>query len=116
MNSDCTEPVNIGSPYEGTILSWAELILSVVDECLVALSGGDASVLSKRQRSKFVFKPMPADDPPRRQADTTRAKEVLGWHPNWEVKEGLREVVRSMLEDPNVDIDLEGAIVGQRRL
>lgn len=126
MNSDCTEPINIGSPYEGSILKWAELTLDVVDEVLVSLSSSSSSssiatksgisnsqdILRNRRRSQFVFKPMPEDDPPRRQADTTKAKQILDWHPAWEVREGLRETVKSMLEDPNVDVDLESAIRG----
>lgn len=114
MNSECTNPVNIGSPYEGTILSWAKLIVDVVDEVLVAMSGGDPSVLHGRKRSQFVFKPMPEDDPPRRQADTTRAQEVLGWQPSWSVRDGIKETARSFLESEVIDIDLRLAIRGRR--
>lgn len=113
MNSEYTEPVNIGSPYEGTILSWAELIVSVVDEVLVEISGGDKSILQGRKRSKMVFKPMPEDDPPRRQADTTRANAVLGWAPAWTVKEGLKETVRSFIESDVIDLDFQTAIGSQ---
>lgn len=110
MNSEYTEPVNIGSPFEGTILSWAELIVSVVDEVLVEMCGGDKSILKKRRRSKMTFKPMPEDDPPRRQADTTRADAVLGWAPSWTVKEGLKETVRSFIESDIIDLDLKAAL------
>lgn len=110
MNSDYTEPVNIGSPFEGTILSWAQLIVSVVDDVLVEISGGDRSILDKRRRSKMVFKPMPEDDPPRRQADTTRADAVLGWAPAWTVKEGLKETVRSFIESDVIDLDLKATL------
>lgn len=112
MNSPCTEPVNIGSPYEGTILSWAELIVNVVDEVLVEMCGGDKTILAKRQRSKMVFKPMPEDDPPRRQADTARANAYLGWGPAWTVREGLKETVRSFIESDVVELDLKAALGG----
>lgn len=115
MNSDYTEPVNIGSPYEGTIRSWAELIIQLVDEVLLELSGGDTNALKTRQRSTLVFKPMPEDDPPRRQADTARAKEVLGWEPRWQVKDGLKETIRSFIDSDSIDISLDSAIRGARR-
>lgn len=112
MNSDVTTPVNIGSPYEGSILKWAHLIVEVVDEVLVELSGGEPQSIAYRKRSQMVFKPMPEDDPPRRQADTTRAKEELGWHPTWSVRDGLKETVKSFLQSDTIGIDLETALKG----
>ena len=113
MNSEHAGPINIGSPYEGSIISWAQLIVETVDEVLIDQSGGDPAVLLDRQRSQFVFMPMPEDDPPRRQADTTKAKELLGWHPSWTVKAGLKETVRSFLESGIIEIDLQSAIRGK---
>ena len=113
MNSEHVGPINIGSPYEGSILSWAQLIVETVDEVLIELSGGDTSILENRQRSKFIFMPMPEDDPPRRQADTTKAKDLLGWHPSWSVKQGLKETVRSFLESDTIELDLPLAIRGK---
>lgn len=113
MNSECTNPVNIGSPYEGSILSWAKLIVEVVDEVLISMSGGDPAVLEGRKRSEFVFKPMPEDDPPRRQADTTRAQEILGWQPSWAVREGIKETARSFIESEVIEIDLQSALKGK---
>jgi UDP-glucuronate decarboxylase len=37
---------------------------------------------------------MPVDDPQRRRADTSRAKETLGWEPKWELWQGVEEMVR----------------------
>lgn len=37
---------------------------------------------------------MPQDDPQRRRADTTRAKESLGWQPQFTVSDGVEEMVR----------------------
>lgn len=113
MNGEHEGPINIGSPYEGSILSWAQLVIETVDEVLIELSGCGPSALAGRRASRFVFKPMPEDDPPRRQADTAKAKELLGWQPQWSVKEGLKETVRSFLESDNIDIDLPTALKGR---
>lgn len=112
MNGDNEGPINIGSPYEGTILSWAQLIIETVDQVLVELSGS-SSFLSTRKKSKFIFMPMPEDDPPRRKADTTLAKDVLGWQPQWSVQEGLKETIKSFLLSDIVDVDLETALKGK---
>jgi dTDP-glucose 4,6-dehydratase len=65
-------PVNIGNPHEISLLDFASEI--------IALSGS---------RSGICFKPLPQDDPKQRQPDISRAKEVLGWAPKVERKEGL---------------------------
>jgi dTDP-glucose 4,6-dehydratase len=65
-------PVNIGNPHEISLLDFANEI--------IALSGG---------RSGICFKPLPQDDPKQRQPDISRAREVLGWAPKVERKEGL---------------------------
>jgi len=58
---DFIGPVNLGNPKEFSIL---ELSKKVID-----LTGS---------KSKIVFKPLPQDDPMRRQQDITLAKERLG--------------------------------------
>lgn len=75
LMSDYVEPINIGNPDETTILQFAEEILK--------LTGTD---------QKIVFKPLPKDDPLKRQPDITRAKEILGWEPKVERSEGLKKV------------------------
>ena len=40
--------------------------------------------------SKVVYKDLPKDDPKVRQPDISRAKEVLGWTPKVDRKEGLK--------------------------
>jgi dTDP-glucose 4,6-dehydratase len=65
-------PVNIGNPHEISLLDFASEI--------IALSGS---------RSGICFKPLPQDDPKQRQPDISRAREVLGWAPKVERKEGL---------------------------
>ena len=71
-----TGPVNLGNPEEITILELAEKILN--------LTGS---------RSKILFKPLPPDDPERRQPDITLAKEKLGWAPKISLEEGLKRTI-----------------------
>ena len=65
-------PVNIGNPNEFTILECAQAILD--------LTGA---------KSGLVFEPLPQDDPTQRQPDITRARTLLGWEPEIELRDGL---------------------------
>jgi len=73
---DVTGPVNVGNPNEFTIL---QLARQVID-----LTGS---------KSQIVFKPLPSDDPVRRQPDITLAREVLQWSPSTGLDEGLRKSI-----------------------
>ncbi len=66
-------PVNIGNPQEVTILEFAGEILEIV-------GNPDAFI---------DFQPLPEDDPKQRRPDITLARELLGWEPKVERKEGL---------------------------
>ncbi len=44
-------------------------------------------------RSEIVFEALPVDDPQVRQPDITRAKQLLGWEPEIDVREGLRRTI-----------------------
>ena len=66
-------PVNIGNPSEITIREFAEEI--------IRLTGS---------KSKIIEKPLPQDDPKQRCPDITKAKEILGWEPKVDRKEGLK--------------------------
>ncbi|MFP2904553.1 UDP-glucuronic acid decarboxylase family protein [Pyxidicoccus sp. 3LFB2] len=72
--SEVTEPVNLGSPRELTILQFAEAVRNV--------HGGGG---------RIVFKPLPRDDPKQRKPDITRARTLLGWEPQVSLEEGLVE-------------------------
>jgi nucleoside-diphosphate-sugar epimerase len=39
------------------------------------------------------FKPLPQDDPKRRQPDIAKARRVLGWEPKVDLEAGLRETI-----------------------
>jgi len=79
--SDVHDPVNIGNPNEMTLLEMAEL--------MVELTGS---------QSEVVFEALPVDDPKIRQPDITRARELLGWEPEIDVREGLRRTIESYTE------------------
>jgi hypothetical protein len=72
LDSEHTGPINIGNPGEFTMLELAELVLDVTGST-----------------SEIVFEPLPVDDPTQRQPDITLARELLGWEPRIELREGL---------------------------
>jgi dTDP-glucose 4,6-dehydratase len=76
MESDLSEPCNIGNPHEMTMLQLAEYINR--------FTGNPAGV---------VHKPLPKDDPTQRRPDITRARSVLGWEPRVPFDEGVARTV-----------------------
>jgi dTDP-glucose 4,6-dehydratase len=70
--SNETRPVNIGNPNEISLLDFAKEI--------IALSSS---------QSKISFKPLPQDDPKRRQPDISLAKKLLQWQPSFSRQKGL---------------------------
>jgi UDP-glucuronate decarboxylase len=89
MNSDDVRPINIGSADEFTILDFAKEVRDIVER----VKKEDGVDLPEK-RPEIVHREMPTDDPQRRRADTTRAKEVLGWENRWSVAMGIEEMVR----------------------
>ena len=77
MEADFIEPINLGNPDEVTILQIAKEIMELVPGT----------------RSTITFLPMPPDDPRVRCPDITRAKQVLGWTPTVQRKEGLARMI-----------------------
>jgi dTDP-glucose 4,6-dehydratase len=69
-------PVNIGNPDEYTLLELAKTVIEVTG------SG-----------SEIVFEALPVDDPQVRQPDITLAREILGWEPQIDLREGLRRTI-----------------------
>jgi UDP-glucuronate decarboxylase len=74
---DFPGPVNLGNPDEFTIRQLAEMVIE--------LTGSEAKIVRAR--------PLPQDDPLRRQPDITLAKEKLGWVPNVPLREGLGRTI-----------------------
>jgi nucleoside-diphosphate-sugar epimerase len=72
VDSGVTVPVNIGNPNEFTVLELAHIVREIVGS-----------------RSKIVHLPRPEDDPSLRRPDITRARELLGWEPQVQLRDGL---------------------------
>ena len=82
MDQDAeTGPVNIGNPYEISILELAERILKATDSS-----------------SEIIRKDLPSDDPTRRRPDITKAKKILGWEPEVSFDNGLAQTVEYFRE------------------
>lgn len=78
MNTEAgfTGPINLGNPCEFSMLELAETILKLVDS-----------------NSKLVYKPLPEDDPRQRQPGISLATSSLGWTPQVNLKDGLKETI-----------------------
>ena len=70
------EPVNIGNPFEMTLLEMAQQVVEATGS-----------------RSEIVFEALPVDDPKVRQPDITRARDLLGWEPEIDLAAGLPRTV-----------------------
>ena len=78
-----TEPVNLGNPYEMSVMELAKLVQE--------LSGKEVGI---------KMKPLPTDDPKVRQPDISRAKETLGWEPQVSLREGLARTIEHFKTTP----------------
>ncbi|MBA3848061.1 MAG: SDR family oxidoreductase [Planctomycetes bacterium] len=70
------QPINIGNPHEFTLLELAQAVIEVTES-----------------RSEIVFEALPTDDPQVRQPDITLARDVLGWEPEVQLRDGLRRTI-----------------------
>lgn len=75
-SSDFVGPVNLGNPNEITVKELAERVLK--------LTGS---------QSKLSHKPLPADDPARRQPDISLARAKLKWEPKMDLEQGLIKTI-----------------------
>jgi UDP-glucuronate decarboxylase len=66
-------PINLGNPVEHTVKELAEIIIEMT-----------------KSKSKIVYRELPSDDPKQRKPDISKAKEVLNWVPQIELKNGLQ--------------------------
>jgi len=76
LETDYSEPVNIGNPDEVSILDFAKEIIE--------LTGS---------KSRIAYKPMPVDDPHLRRPDISLARRLLGWEPKVSRREGLERTI-----------------------
>jgi dTDP-glucose 4,6-dehydratase len=73
LMSDYSLPVNIGNPSEITMMQFASEIMALVNN----------------PNAYIDYRPLPIDDPKQRQPNITKAREILGWEPKFDRKEGL---------------------------
>jgi UDP-glucuronate decarboxylase len=73
---DVTGPINLGNPNEFTVRQLAELVIELTNSS-----------------SQIVCAPLPADDPKQRQPDIGKAKDLLGWQPTIQLREGLAKTI-----------------------
>ena len=71
-----TGPMNIGNSNEFTILELAKIVIELTNS-----------------KSKIIFNSLPEDDPKQRQPDISFAKDICGWEPKTELKEGLQKTI-----------------------
>ncbi|MFN8175934.1 MAG: UDP-glucuronic acid decarboxylase family protein [Solirubrobacteraceae bacterium] len=69
-------PVNVGNPDEFTLLELAQTVIEITGS-----------------RSEIIHEALPTDDPQVRQPDITLARELLGWAPEVDLREGLRRTI-----------------------
>ncbi len=73
---DITGPVNVGDPNEFTMLEVAEAVIHL-----------------SKSKSSIVHMPLPVDDPKQRHPDITEGRSKLGWEPNVQLEDGLKETI-----------------------
>lgn len=81
---DCdpvASPFNIGNPCETRVGDLAELICKI-----------------SNSKSRIVFRPLPSDDPSRRQPDISEIRDKTGWKPKVSLEDGLKETVKYFRE------------------
>lgn len=77
-------PVNLGNPNELDMRQLVDLVIALT---------GSASAVS--------YRPLPQDDPRRRNPDIGRAIELLGWRPSIDLEEGLRRTIEWFEDERN---------------
>ncbi|MCC6613329.1 MAG: SDR family oxidoreductase [Anaerolineae bacterium] len=78
LNSNFTDPVNIGTTHEMSIAEFARVVNELTDNPA-------GIVFKEAERIK--------DDPQTRRPDNTRAREILGWEPKVPLSEGLPKTI-----------------------
>jgi len=75
-DSQCIGPINLGNPQEIAVGELARIIIDITGSS-----------------SRIRHLPLPENDPKRRCPDITRARELLGWQPTVDLREGLGRTV-----------------------
>jgi nucleoside-diphosphate-sugar epimerase len=69
-------PINLGNPSEFKIIELLRLVLKLTNS-----------------KSKIKYLPLPEDDPKQRKPDIRKAKKILNWRPEVNLKEGLIQTI-----------------------
>jgi UDP-glucuronate decarboxylase len=80
-----TGPVNLGNPFEFTMLQLAESVIRLTNS-----------------RSRLSFKPLPQDDPRQRRPNIELATKHLDWTPKIMLDDGLKETIAYFRDLPGV--------------
>ncbi len=81
------DPVNIGNPNEFTLLQLAREVIEVTGS-----------------NSEIVHEALPTDDPQVRRPDITQAKEILGWEPTVQLRQGLELTLQKSGRDKLIGV------------
>lgn len=76
MEVDYKKPLNLGNPFEFTIIELADLVLKLTNSS-----------------SKIKNLPLPEDDPKQRNPDISKAHKLLDWQPVISLEEGLKRTI-----------------------
>jgi nucleoside-diphosphate-sugar epimerase len=79
LDSEHIGPINIGNPNEFTVGVLAMMVKELT-----------------QSPSEIVYEPLPIDDPTQRKPDITLARELLGWEPTIQLREGLGRTIEWM--------------------
>jgi dTDP-glucose 4,6-dehydratase len=76
LDSTEHDPVNVGNPIEFTVRELADIVIEIT---------GSSSAVE--------YHDLPTEDPVRRRPDITRARRLLGWEPEVELRVGIERTV-----------------------
>ena len=82
MNSEIMSPVNLGNPFEISILETAKIITSKTGS-----------------KNQFIYKDLPQDDSSKRKPLIDYAKQELGWHPKINFDTGINRTIDYFREE-----------------
>ena len=82
IDSDHSEPINLGNPGEFTIRELADLVLQKI-----------------KTKSKLTYHSLPGDDPLQRKPVIEMAKEILDWEPTIKLDDGLDKTIEYFRQD-----------------
>ncbi|XP_027206257.1 UDP-glucuronic acid decarboxylase 1-like [Dermatophagoides pteronyssinus] len=90
MNSNYSQPINLGNPDELTIENLAKIILNLVHSD----NQNDSKEQQPDNHHKYIdYQSAKQDDPRRRRPDINLANSILNWYPNITLIDGLSKTI-----------------------